>query len=143
MPAALLSTTAEIATPLSLEATTAAMTATRATTFVRAQCQWLQRGLSHSCDPVAVAVVLGAHDRSHDRWVSVIQQVRETIGDEAALEMSLLYLSMGRIAESLSRRATELLCPNVAAEVRELLGQRLGDRTEAVVEHVWQAAAWA
>ena len=143
MTATLLRTTAEIAMPLTFEATSAAMTATRATTFLRAQCQWLQRGLAHSSDPVAVAVVLGAHDRSHERWVSVIQAVRETMGDEPADEMSLLYLSMGRIAESLSRRATELLCPNVAAEVRDLLGERLCDRTEAVVEHVWQAAAWA
>lgn len=143
MTAALLSTTREVATPITLEATTAAVAATRVTTFLRAQAQWLCRGLSHSSDRVAVDIVLGAHDRSHDRWLGLIHHVSELLSDDVADEIAILYAYMGRIAGSLHNGATERLCPQVARSVRELLAERLNDRTEAVVERLWQAAAEA
>ena len=143
MTAALLPSAAEIGPPVALEATAAARTAGRAITFVRAQSQWLTRGLAHSADRVAVDIVLGAHDRSHERWVVLIHQVDNDLGEEAANEVALLYTLLGRIAGSLAQGATEMLCPEVARDVRDLLAQRLADRTEGVVEHLWQAAAQA
>jgi len=143
MTAALLTSAVEFLPPAALEATPTTRTATRATTFIRAQSQWLARGLSRSADPVAVDIVLSAHDRSHERWVTLINQVDVDLGEEASAEITLLYSYLGRIAGSLARGATELLCPQVAGDVRELLAQRLSDRTEAVVEQLWQAAAQA
>lgn len=143
MTAALLPSCAQIAPSAALEATAAARTAGRANTFVRAQSQWLARGLANSADRVAVDIVLGAHDRSHERWVVLIHQVDNDLGPEAANEVALLYAFLGRIAGSLAQGATELLCPEIAADVRDLLAQRLADRTEGVVEHLWQAAAQA
>lgn len=143
MTAALLPSCAPIGPSGALEATAAARTAGRANTFVRAQSQWLARGLAHSADRVAVDIVLGAHDRSHERWVLLIHQVDNDLGGDAANEVALLYALLGRIAGSLAQGATELLCPEVAAEFRDLLAQRLADRTEGVVEHLWQAAAQA
>lgn len=143
MTAALLPSSVQIALPVAQEVTAAAHTASRASTFVRAQSQWLARGLEHSADRVAVDIVLGAHDRSHERWVVLIHQVDNDLGEAAANEVALLYAYLGRIAGSLAQGATELLCPQVAREVRDLLAQRLADRTEGVVEHLWQAAAQA
>lgn len=143
MTAALLTSAVEIVPPVALETTVAACTAGRAITFIRAQSQWLARGLSNSSDRVVVDLVLGAHDRSHERWVILIHQVDNDLGAGAANEIALLYGYLGRIAGSLAQGATELLCPQVATEVRELLAQRLADRTEGVVEHLWQAAAQA
>ena len=40
--------------------------ATRATTFLRAQAQWLRRGLQHADDSVSLSIVLDAHDRAHE-----------------------------------------------------------------------------
>jgi hypothetical protein len=143
MTAALLASATEFTPPAALEASPATRAATRGTTFLRAQSQWLARGLARSADRVAVDIVLAAHDRSHERWVVLINQVDADLGEELSAEIALLYAYMGRIAGSLARGATELLCPHVAADVRELLAQRLADRTEAVVEQLWQAAAEA
>lgn len=118
-----------------------ALAATRATAFLRAQAQWLQRGLERGGDPVAVDIVLSAHDRSHDRWVGVIAGVYDGLGDEAAGEVVALYAHFGRVAGALERAATQLLSPSVAADVRRQLGARLGERTEDVVESLWSAAA--
>ena len=143
MTAALLPSSAEIAPKIGMEATPAARTAGRATTFARAQSQWLARGLANSTDRVAVDIVLAAHDRSHERWVILIHQVDNDLGEDAANEVALLYAYLGRVAGSLAQGATEMLCPQVAADVRNLLAQRLADRTEGVVEHLWQAAVSA
>lgn len=143
MTAAMLPALAASRPPLTLDETTAALAASRATTFLRAQTQWLRRGLASSSDRIAVDVVLGAHDRSHERWMTIVHQVCEVLGEDAAAEVSGLYAAMGRVAGALEHRATEQLCPQVAREVRDLLGQRLADRTEGVVERLWQAAARA
>lgn len=118
-----------------------ALAATRATTFLRAQTQWLQRGLLHSGDRVAVGIVLGAHDRSHDRWVNLIRIVGDRLGEDAATEVAVLYGFFGRVAASLERGAMESLCPEVAASCRKLLSDRLSELTEAAVETLWSTAA--
>ena len=118
-----------------------ALAATRATTFMRAQAQWLERGLLRGDDPIAVDVVIGAHDRSHDRWVATIQIVAATLGEDAADDVAAVYTFVGRIAGSLERGAMDLLEPAVAAQVREYLAERLEELTESTVDVLWQAAA--
>lgn len=118
-----------------------AIAATRATTFLRAQSQWLQRGLARGDDAVAVSIVLNAHDRSHDRWVNLIDLVSRTLTADAAQEVGALYAYFGRVAGSLERETMNLLPADVAATARQLLAQRLADLTEAAVEALWQAAA--
>lgn len=120
-----------------------AIAATRATTFLRAQSQWLQRGLVHGDDSVAVSIVLSAHDRSHDRWVNLIDLVTRTLGEDAAQQVATLYAYFGRVAGSLERESMNLLSPDVAASARKLLAHRLSDLTEAAVESLWRAAAEA
>ena len=121
----------------------AAVAATRAITFLRAQAQWLQRGLLHGDDRVAVDIVLSAHDRSHERWVATIRTATAALGDEAEASIATVYAYAGRIAGSLDRGATDLLDPQTARNVRELLAERLGDVTEAAVDALWRAAAEA
>ena len=123
------------------EVTAAAIAATRATTFLRAQAQWLQRGLTHADDAVAVGIVLGSHDRSHDRWVGVIDLVGRTLGTEVGQHVATLYAYFGRVAGSLERGTMDLLSPEVAASARQLLGHRLTDLTEHAVDALWRAAA--
>lgn len=122
-------------------ATAKALAATRATTFLRAQAQWLQRGLLNGQDRVAVDIVLGAHDRSHDRWVATIRLVDAALGDDAANQIAAVYAYMGRIAGSLDHGAADLLDCKLAVQVREFLAERLVDVTEAAVDHLWAAAA--
>jgi hypothetical protein len=119
----------------------AALAASRATTFLRAQAQWLERGLVRADDPIAVDLVIGAHDRSHDRWVATIQIVSAALGEDAADDVAAVYTFVGRIAGSLERGAMDLLEPEVAAQVREYLAERLEDLTETTVDMLWQAAA--
>lgn len=123
------------------QATTAALVATRATTFMRAQVMWLRRGLDHASDPIALGIVLDAHDRSHDRWVEQIRAVEEALGEEAAKQVGTAYAYVGRVAASLERGTMDLLDPDIACSARQLLGDRLSDITEWAVEAVWQAAA--
>ena len=118
-----------------------AIAATRATTFLRAQSQWLQRGLAHGDDAVAVGIVLNAHDRSHDRWVNLIDVVTRTLGAEAALQVAALYTYIGKVAGSLERDSLGLLSAEVATSARQLLAQRLTDLTEVAVEALWRGAA--
>lgn len=120
---------------------TAAITATRATMFLRAQSQWLQRGLLHGDDPIAVAFVLGAHDRSHDRWVNLIDLVSRSLDAEAAQQVASLYGYFGRVAGSLEGEGLRLLAPDVATAARQLQADRLAELTELAVESVWRAAA--
>lgn len=121
----------------------AAIAATRATTFLRGQAQWLERGLHSGHDRIAVDVVMGAHDRSHDRWVATIRHVAGTLGDDAANAVAAVYAYVGRIAGSLERGAMDLLDETVATQVRQYLAERLTEVTEGAVETIWQAAAEA
>ena len=118
----------------------AALAATRATTFLRAQAQWLERGLLNGQDRIAVGIVLGAHDRSHDRWVSTIRLVAAALGDEAANAIASVYSYMGRVAGSLDGGAMEMIDSNLAMQVRQFLAEKLGEVTEAAVETLWAAA---
>lgn len=123
------------------QATAAAVAATRTTTFLRGQAQWLQRGLLNSSDRVVVDLVLSAHDRSHERWVVLIGQIGDTLGEQAAADVASVYAYFGRVAGSLDAGTMETLCPNVAAQARHLLAERLTDLTETAVESVWRMAA--
>ncbi len=135
---------ADVAGLLAVEGTPdVALAATRATTFLRAQAQWLERGLRHADDRVAVDIVIGAHDRSHDRWVGIIRLVAAALGDDAADAVSSVYAYVGRIVGSLECGATDLLDDDVAAQVRGYLATRLVEVTEAAVETLWVAAAAA
>jgi hypothetical protein len=143
MTVTLIPSTAAPAAGTSSGAPLAAITATRATTFLRAQAQWLLRGLDHGDDAVAVGVVLDAHDRSHDRWVGLIDVVTKSLGSPAAGDVASLYAYFGRVAGSLEGKGLELLSPDVAVSARQLMAQRLTDLTEAVVDALWRAAAEA
>ncbi|HVM21163.1 MAG TPA: hypothetical protein VM307_14485 [Egibacteraceae bacterium] len=121
--------------------TAAALTARRATTFLRAQAQWLSRGVQQGDDRVAVAIVLSAHDRSHDRWVAMLGQVATVLGDDIADHLAAVYGHLGRVAEALAQGALELLAPSTAAMARQLVVERLTDVTELAVEALWGRAA--
>lgn len=135
--------TAETASLLDAQTNAAALAASRATTFVRAQVQWLVRGLNHGGDRIAVGIVLAAHDRSHDRWVATIRQVDDAMGPATAEHISAVYAYVGRVAGSLDKGTMELLPPAVCAQARLVLAERLTDICEQVVESLWQAAASA
>ena len=129
-------------TPVSNErASHAAIIATRATTFLRAQAQWLRRGLEHADDPIALGIVLAAHDRSHERWVGHVNAVTHGLGDTAANGVSQTYAYLGRLAASLESGTMQLLDPEIASQARHLLADRLTDITEQAVEALWKAAA--
>ena len=118
----------------------AALAATRATTFMRAQALWLRRGLECAGDPVALEIVMAAHDRSHDRWVRVISHVSDHLGAEAAQAVSSVYGTFGRTAGCLERDALDLVHADVAVRVRAVLARRLDDMTEQVIKLLWRLA---
>jgi hypothetical protein len=124
-------------------ASSAAIVATRATTFLRAQAQWLRRGLQHADDAVALAIVLDAHDRSHERWVAQIGATEQALGADAAQSVATAYSHLGRVAGSLEGGRMRLLDPEVAEQARKLLAARLTDVIEQTVEQLWKAAASA
>jgi hypothetical protein len=129
-------------TPANSErASSAAIVATRATTFLRAQAQWLRRGLEHADDSVALGIVLAAHDRSHERWVAHVNSVEEALGERASQAVSATYSYLGRVAGSLESGTMGLLDPDIAAQARHQLSARMTDITEQAVEAVWKAAA--
>lgn len=104
-----------------------------ATLFLRAQASWLQRGLAHAEDDCTRRLVLAGHDQSHESWVSLVNAVSRTVGDDVADDVGSLYALHGRVAGCLARPgASGLLSPAVAAAARALVGQQLGDRTLAV-----------
>ena len=121
--------------------TTAAIVATRATTFMRTQAQWLHRGLQHADCNVALGIVLAAHDRAHERWVAQIHAVEQTLGEDAAHQVATVYAYVGRIAGSLEAGTMQLLTEDLATHARQLLAERLTEITEHAVEAVWSAAA--
>ncbi|MDP9405817.1 MAG: hypothetical protein M3O86_04330 [Actinomycetota bacterium] len=100
----------------------------------------MRRGLDRASDPVAVALVLGAHDRSHERWLRLVATVTRGCGDAAGQRVAALYGFHGQVAGSLERRACELLDPPVAREVRRMIAGRLDDLTEATVTAITEAA---
>lgn len=108
--------------------------------FLRAQAAWLRRGLVRAGDPVAVALVLAAHDRSHERWVRLVATVTRGCGAAAGQRVAALYGFHGHVAGSLERRACELLDPPLAREVRRMIAERLADLIEATVAAVTDAA---
>ena len=118
----------------------AALAATRATTFMRAQALWLRRGLECAGDPLALEIVMAAHDRSHDRWLRVISHVSQHLGEEAAAAVSGVYGTFGRTAGCLERDALDLVHADVAARVRAVLARRLEDMTEQVIQVLWRLA---
>ena len=118
----------------------AALAATRATTFMRAQSLWLRRGLESAGDPMALEVVMAAHDRSHDRWVRVISHVSDHLGEEAAQAVSTVYGTFGKTAGCLERDALDLVHADVAARVRAVLARRLEEMTEQVIKLLWRLA---
>jgi hypothetical protein len=118
----------------------AALAATRATTFMRAQALWLRRGLECAGDPLALEVVMAAHDRSHDRWVRVISHVGDHLGEEAAQAVSAVYGTFGKTAGCLERDALDLVHADVAERVRAVLARRLEDMTEQVIKLLWRLA---
>jgi hypothetical protein len=122
------------------EHTAAALAATRATTFMRAQALWLRRGLECAGDPIALEIVMAAHDRSHDRWVRVISHVGEHLGGDAATAVSGVYATFGRTAGCLERDALDLVHPDVAFRVRAVLARRLEEMTEQVIKLLWRLA---
>src|SRR5688572_24688026 len=73
--------------------------------FVMTQASWLRRGLLHADDPVTVAVVIGSHNLSHERWLSLIAHVRATVSIEAAVQVMALYELHGRLVEGLEHHA--------------------------------------
>jgi hypothetical protein len=129
-------------TPTTGERTAAAaIVATRATTFLRSQTQWLQRGLEHADDSVALDIVLAAHDRAHERWVGQIRAVEQALGDVATQNINAAYSYLGRVAGSLDAGTMRLLPCEIATVARQLLAERLADITEQAVEALWDAAA--
>lgn len=135
-----LSPGAQPSLPAAQDTTSASIAATRATAFLEAQAQWLQRGLQQGGDPIVVGIVLGAHDRSHERWLTLIDLVCRSLGSEAAQEVAALYAHVGRVAGSLEHAAMDLLPAEIATSARRLLAQRLDELTEAAVETLRRAA---
>lgn len=101
-------------------------------TFLRAQASWLARGLTHGTDPTAVGLVLGAHERAHERWVDLIASLHQRLGADAAQTVATLYAYHGRVAGSLER-GPGFLDPDTAAVVRNYHAERLLQLTEVTV----------
>lgn len=123
-------------------ASTAAVTAVQeaqpldrdaAALFLRAQASWLRRGLRLADNPVEVGIVLGTHDGSHESWVELIAAVERGVGAQAAATVATLYGLHGRVVGSLERRMDLRLDPDVQAQVRRMLSDRLTEMTEQTV----------
>lgn len=113
-----------------------------ATLFLRAQASWLCRGLTQAADdPIAVRIVLGAHDATHGRWLSLIARVQRSFGSAVAEQLSRVYAFHGRVAGSLERGVDPLLEPDLAEQIRRVLAEHLRQVTEAAVDLLEQAAS--
>ena len=119
----------------------AGLAATRATTFMRAQASWLQRGLSCGDDRFVVDMVIATHDRSHDRWVRVFNHVTTHLGDEAGQHVAAVYRCIGRTVGSLEQRAFGLLETDIATKARHVLAEGLDETTEQAIDAIWRIAA--
>ncbi|HVL98893.1 MAG TPA: hypothetical protein VM324_06360 [Egibacteraceae bacterium] len=101
--------------------------------FLRAQSAWLGQGLARALDPVAVRIVLAAHDASHPSWLGVIAATQQALGAAPGQALAGLYAFHGRVAGCLERGPDPLLDALVAEGVRRLLSVRLAALTEAAV----------
>ena len=119
----------------------AALAATRATTFMRAQAGWVQRGLDSGDDRIVVDLVIATHDQSHDRWVRVFNHVSTHLGEEAGQEVAAVYRCVGRTVGSLEQRAFGLLDTDIATKARHVLAENLAGTTERAIENLWRIAA--
>jgi hypothetical protein len=100
--------------------------------FLRGQASWLCRALMGPGDPSAVGTVLGAHDRSHESWLTLIAGVAR-VDDDAAQRLASLYGLHGRIVGSLERGIDLRLADDVAEQVRRLLSLRLQEATDEAI----------
>ncbi|MPZ73829.1 MAG: hypothetical protein GEU74_11460 [Nitriliruptorales bacterium] len=119
----------------------AALAATRATTFIRAQVMALRRALAWAGDRIAVDIVITAHDLSHERWVRVVNHVRTHLGEDAGLQVSAVYQWVGHTAQSLENGAIDLLDADLATRAREVASSHLDAVAEQAVEALWRIAA--
>jgi hypothetical protein len=133
--------TAALAPSPGQRASSAAIVATRATTFLRAQAQWLRRGLEHADDAVALGIVLAAHDRSHERWVAHVRAIDDALGATAAQAVSVVYSHLGRVAGSLESGTWRQLAADVGEQARQVVAERLTELTEQTVDALWREAA--
>lgn len=108
------------------------------TAFLTTQASWLRRALLHS-DEVTIGVVVGSHNLSHDRWLSLITYARSALSIEAAAEVMSLYELHGRLVEGLEHDTMLMLDPVVAAAARILLAENLDEKTEAVIAALSEA----
>jgi hypothetical protein len=112
-----------------------------ASLFLRAQASWLCRGLTRNDDPAAVGIVLGAHDASHESWLTLIAATQVSHGDDTAQEIAALYGFHGRVVGSLERGLDRRLETRVADHIRELLAERLRDLTQAAIARLGSGEA--
>ncbi|MDQ3538077.1 MAG: hypothetical protein M3415_04675 [Actinomycetota bacterium] len=99
--------------------------------FLRAQAASLASGLGGNRS--TVRNTLAAHSQSHERWLRLVAEVRDSLGDDAAQHVAALYMLHGRVAESLARRSGELLDDTTAEAVQRLLAEWLDRLTDATL----------
>ena len=75
--------------------------------FLSGQASWLCRALMGPGDPSAVGLVLGAHDRSHESWLTLIASAAR-VDDDAA------QAALGRRCTSCPREDAAPACPRTA-----------------------------
>ncbi len=105
--------------------------AAAAALFLHEQAALLAHGLAG--DRSTVRDTLAAHAQSHERWLRLVTDARNSLGDDAAQRVAALYTLHGRVAESLARRSSELLDDATAAAVRQLLAEWLDRLTDATL----------
>ena len=101
--------------------------------FLTTQASWLRRALLHTQDPMTVAIVVGSHNRSHERWLSLIAHTRSTVSIDVAAEVMSLYELHGRLVELIEHDTMFMLDPVVASAARIVRAEHLDERTEAVI----------
>ncbi len=99
--------------------------------FLHEQAALLANGLGG--DSSTVRDTLAAHANSHERWLTLVTETRNSLGDDAAQRVAALYTLHGRVAESLARRSSDLLDDATALAVRQLLTEWLDRLTDATL----------
>jgi len=102
-----------------------------ATLFLRGEAASLAHGLGG--DRNTVRDTLAAHSRSHERWLALVAEARNSLGDDAGQRVAALYALHGRVAESMARRSGELLEARTAQAVQEMLIEWLDQLTDATL----------
>lgn len=100
--------------------------------FLRQQAATLADALHRPEDPFALRHASAAHEACHDRWVALIASARGR-SPAVADAVADLYTLHGRLLESLEHGLEGWFHPQAAADVREVLADRLAQRTRAVV----------